>query len=260
MKHIAIFLLLIMFLPLAAGTFIPVSHFEDTQIEKLRISLRESSLLNLGSCVYDDNLWYNPGMNDSAPGIPTIGFDLGIGPRTEFNLQLYARQREPNTAMFGMIGIKHQLLDDVNWTLALKPSVGYTVNDFRPGYTEPQPFWGRTKGKQESQAVFTQITLICFHRKTGLNFVVDGNYARFDSNARHNVSPIFDDPVYQRFDYGQHNIYCGGLSLNYSFGAGALSITPEIGLNAFNLVNHPDDSFRISASGGIEFSLHWPSR
>lgn len=260
MKNILVFLSLIMFLPLGAGTFIPVSNFEDTQIDKLRIYLQQSSLLNLGCCVYEDNLWYDPGMTDDIPGVSIIGFGLGLGNKTEFNLQMYYRSKEANTAMFGMAGVKQLLLNNDKWTLALKPSIGYTMNDFRPGYTATEPFWGRTNGKQESKAVFTQIALVCSHRKTGLNLVVDGNLARFDSYARHNVSPIFDAPVFKRFDYGSHNIFCGGLSLNYSHEAGILSITPQIGLNAFNLVNHPDDSFRISASGGIEFSLHWPSR
>jgi len=259
MKHILVFLSLILFLPLSAGTFIPVSHFEDTQIERLRISLQQSSLLNLGSCVYDDNLWYDPGMNDAVPGIPIIGLGLGMGNRTEFNLQVYSRHREANTAMFGIVGVKQLLLNDARWTLTIKPSIGYTLNDFRPSYTHTEPFWGRIEGKQKSQAVFYQGALICLHKGTGLNFVVAGNFAHFDSDARHNVSPIFDDPVYRRFDYGQHKIYCGGLSINHTFRGGVLSLTPEIGLNAYNLVNHPNDSFRISASGGVEFSIHIPS-
>lgn len=257
MKALILCLILSSALPLAAGTFIPLSSMEETSSQDIEFSLRWGSLLNLGNCVYEDNLWYHGGLNEDVIRIPQLHIKKSISDRTQIGVQAFFISRHDNDAMFINLNAKRLLFKDQNREVAINPSVGYSKNRYKPSYESAEPFWGQRSGTQDSRAFSLQLPVILHLSKLGINCSAKMGYSRYSAEASYNVSALFDPVVMQDFSYGQHDILNGGITVNYPIRIDIIKVIPELGFELFELKNHKEDSCSGNLTAGISFSLDW---
>ncbi|MCB5261099.1 MAG: hypothetical protein LHW64_01840 [Candidatus Cloacimonetes bacterium] len=260
MKVLICCVILIICLPLAAGTFLPLSSFEDARITDFEFSLKWATLLNLGSCVYEEDLWYNCGINEAAFVAPQIQLQKALTEDMQMGLEAFTIGDLPNQAFYVKLNLKRLLEQNENAVFSLNPSAGYSRNRFSPWELRLKPYLDQKPGsQQDSQAFFAQLPLLVYLKKPGINCCVKLGYSRFEAKARYLVTEHDAEPAMQDFSYGPHDLVNAGISVNLPIKIGWLRIRPELGYEVFSLVQH-EDMFSGSVTGGLAFSFVWPQQ
>lgn len=248
-------------LPLVAGTFIPLCSFEDARIFDFDLAFEWGTMLNLGNCVYEEDLWYNGGMNDSYYIIPPVHIQKGLTENMQIGLQafsLYADFKGEHQALFVRLNLKHLLSESEDTVVSINPTVGYSKNHFIPSTHIGSPYlWQSSDSKQDSQAFSAQLPLLLHLKKPGINCCAKLGYSHFAAKASHMVKEHDQELALQDFSYGPHNIFNAGVNVNYPIRLGWFRICPEIGYEVFSLIKH-EDKFAGSVTGGLALSFVWP--
>ncbi|MDD2682982.1 MAG: hypothetical protein PHU99_07230 [Candidatus Cloacimonetes bacterium] len=255
MKTIIVAVAVCMVTSLAAGTFIPLTSLEYSDIKDTSISLNWNSMLNLGSCVYEDNLWYSQGIDRKSIGIPQLRIKQRITPKTVLGLQVMTISRDENSAWMLNLNAKYQIDKNEKIEIYINPIVGYSQNRFLSSYNSPEPYWGQSNGKQESRAFTFLFPVIVHFPSSKITCSAKMGYSTLSAEARYNVSDLFEPVQYQDFEYGPWDIFNGGVTANIALEFGLFRVIPEIGLECYQLIEHPDKDFRISPTAGLALSM-----
>lgn len=257
MRLLIFSVILVLCLPLGAGTFIPLSSFEDARITDDEVAFKMGTILNLGNCVYEKDLFYNGGEN-SMSLMPQIQLQRGLNEATQVGMQAYLSPYSQNKYFFVSLNLKRLLAQSEALAISINPSTGYSQNHFDPLHRRREPYLEQSPGaKQNSHAFFAQLPLLVYLKKPGFNCSVKIGYSRFSSTGHYTVTKPHQEPVMQKFDYGTHNIFNAGVSANLPIKAGPFRLRPELGYEVFSLIHHKD-KYAGSLTGGLSLSLPWP--
>ena len=259
MKYCITVLFILSCLTLAAGTFVPLSNLDQSQMPDFSISLKWGSLLNLGNCVYEDDLWYHGGFNDAAIRMPQLELRKALNPMTRIGLQAFLLTRDEHEATMLAISVKRLVLDTKSKSISFSPTFVYSKSRFSPFYESAEPYWGQPPhaARQDSWAYSAQLPLILAFKDIGVNCSATFGYSQFSADAKYKVSGNYPDLVMQNISYGPYDILSFSVNANYPMNLGRLKIIPELGYSVFTLVKHEDD-LRGSLTGGISIALNWP--
>lgn len=257
MRLLICFVILALCLPLLAGTFIPLSSFEDASITDFDMVIKWGTLLNLGNCVYEPDLWYDGGIDDKAIRIPQVHIHKGLTKDLQIGLQAFSLGRHDNQALFVSLDIKRRLSKSEALSVAIDPLIGYSRNRFSPRYESAAPYWAQPDGaKQDSQAFFAQLPLLLQFNNPAINCGAKIGYARYEAKAHYMVTKPNLATSWHNTEYGPHDIIHGGINVSFPIRFIGIVIRPELGYEIFSLVEH-DDKISSSLTGGLAFSFDW---